>query len=119
MADVGMSTLFAALSAMRSAFPRLTLRQAIVFLYVCENEGLSLHELAFISMLSDQTTSRAVRLLSSDASESGASPLLVLKRDPADRRLLLIHLTAHGNALRLEIDAAISRRRTISVRTAT
>lgn len=111
----GDSTLFTAVEAMRAACPRLTLRQAILFLYVCENEGLSLHELAFVSRVGDATTSRGVKMLSSDDPELIPAPLLSVRPHPGDRRIVLIYLTEQGEALKGEIAAAIEQRRKIAV----
>lgn len=113
-----MNTLFAAVEAMRGAYPGFTLRQAILFLYVCENEGLSLHELAFISRLSDQTASRGVKILSSEAPERIAAPLLRVQQHPSDRRILNIYLSERGVALKDEISGEISRRCVIATKRA-
>lgn len=118
MTGNGENTLFAAVAAMRAACPRLTLRQAILFLYVCENEGLSLHELAFVSRVGDATTSRGVKMLSSDDPELIPAPLLSVRPHPGDRRIVLIYLTEQGEALKNEIGGAIERRRTIASKTA-
>jgi len=109
------NTLFQAVGALRNACPRLTLRQAILFLYVCENEGLSLHELAFVSRVGDATTSRGVKMLSTDDPELMPAPLLRVQPHPADRRVILIYLTEQGEALRAAIAGAIDQRQTIAV----
>jgi DNA-binding MarR family transcriptional regulator len=114
----GGNTLFSAVEAMRTACPRLTLRQAILFLYVCENEGLSLHELAFVSRVGDATTSRGVKMLSSQDPEVVPAPLLSVRPHPDDKRVVLISLTEHGEALKREIAREIDRRRTITVKSA-
>jgi DNA-binding MarR family transcriptional regulator len=112
------NTLFAAVEAMRAACPKLTLRQAILFLYVCENEGLSLHELAFVSRVGDATTSRGVKMLSSEDPELIPAPLLRVRQHPGDKRVVLIYLTEHGEALKGEIARAIDRRHVIAVKAA-
>jgi DNA-binding MarR family transcriptional regulator len=117
-AVVRVNTLSTAVEAMRAACPRLTLRQAILFLYACENEGLSMHELAFVSRVSDQTTSRGVRMLASHDPERLPAPLLSLRRHPDDKRVLLISLTARGAALKAQINAAIEARRAVALKSA-
>ena len=112
------NTLFTAVEAMRAACPRLTLRQAILFLYVCENEGLSLHELAFVSRVGDATTSRGVKMLSSEDPEQIPAPLLSVRPHPDDRRIVLIYLSEQGQALKAEIARAIDQRQAIAVKTA-
>jgi DNA-binding MarR family transcriptional regulator len=112
------NTLFAAVEAMRAACPKLTLRQAILFLYVCENEGLSLHELAFVSRVGDATTSRGVKMMSSEDPDLMPTPLLRVQPHPADRRVVLISLTERGEALKAEIARAIDRRDVIALKAA-
>lgn len=106
-------TLFRAIEAMRAASGRLTLRQAIAFLCVCESEGLSLQELAFVSRLSKQTASLAVKFMAAKDSEHQAAPLLRLERHPSDARLLQVFLDEGGRSLRDEINAAILEPRTV------
>ena len=118
MTAAGENTLFTAVEAMRAACPRLTLRQAILFLYVCENEGLSLHELAFVSRVGDASTSRGVKMLSSTDPDLIPAPLLRVQPHPGDKRVVLISLTEQGEALKGEIARAIDQRRTIAVKTA-
>lgn len=112
------NTLFAAVAAMRSACPRLTLRQAILFLYVCENEGLSLHELAFVSRVGDATTSRGVKMLSSQDPERLPAPLLRVRPHPEDKRVVLIYLAEPGKALKAEIARVIDQRLAIKMKSA-
>jgi DNA-binding MarR family transcriptional regulator len=112
------NTLFTAVGAMRAACPKLTLRQAILFLYVCENEGLSLHELAFVSRVGDATTSRGVKMLSTEDPELMPAPLLRVEPHPGDKRVILIYLTERGEALKAEIAGAIDRRRSIALKAA-
>jgi DNA-binding MarR family transcriptional regulator len=109
------NTLFTAVGAMRTACPKLTLRQAILFLYVCENEGLSLHELAFVSRVGDATTSRGVKMLSTEDPELMPAPLLRVRPHPGDKRVILISLSEHGEALKAEIAKAIDRRGTVAL----
>jgi DNA-binding MarR family transcriptional regulator len=118
VAAAGENTLFTAVEVMRAACPRLTLRQAILFLYVCENEGLSLHELAFVSRVGDATTSRGVKMLSSDDSDLIPEPLLRVQPHPDDKRVVLISLTESGEALKGEIVRAIDRRHAITAKAA-
>lgn len=106
-------TLFRAIEAMRAASGRLTLRQAIAFLCICESEGLSLQELAFVSRLSKQTASLAVKFMAAKDSEHQAAPLLRLEKHPSDARLLQVFLDDGGRSLRDEINAAILEPQTV------
>jgi DNA-binding MarR family transcriptional regulator len=104
------NTLLAAVYAMRGAFPALTLRQSIAFLYVCENEGLNMRELAFVSKLSEQAISRGVRGMAEGAPQHASPPLLRLQRHPFDNRLRLVFLSEAGAALRDRVSHAIAGR---------
>jgi DNA-binding MarR family transcriptional regulator len=106
----GQNSLFAALDAMRASFPSLTLRQSIAFLYVCENEGLSLRELAYISRMHDQTVSRGVRSMALGGPDRTWPPLLRLQKHPSDGRLLLIFLSEAGATLKEAVNRAIAER---------
>jgi DNA-binding MarR family transcriptional regulator len=104
-----MNTLSAIIGLLRAAYPSFTLRQALAFLYVCENEGLSLQELSIVSRVSRQTLSRAMNALA----EGPNGGLLDLRDDPTDRRLMLLYLSEPGRRLRDVIDAEILRRRPV------
>lgn len=108
------NTLFCSVEAMRALFPRLTLRQAIAFLYICENEGLNIQELAFVSRLSKQTASRAARAMAEPDDEHQAPALLRLEKHPSDGRLVRIFLDDGGRSLRDKINAAIAERQLIA-----
>jgi DNA-binding MarR family transcriptional regulator len=82
----------------------------ILFLYVCENEGLTVTELSRVAGATLATTARIVRIL------SGNEPLekipddcllFELRLSHNDRRVSFIHLTAQGVDLRNEIDCLI------------
>jgi DNA-binding MarR family transcriptional regulator len=107
-----MNTLSASVRLLREAYPGFTLRQALGFLYVCENEGLSLHELSVVSRVRKQTLSRAMKALAEGAPHG---VLLEMRTDPADRRLVLLYLTDAGRRLRADIDAEILARRPVRV----
>jgi DNA-binding MarR family transcriptional regulator len=103
------NSLSAALGLLHDAQPGMNARRALAYLYVCENEGLSLHELAVASRLSDQTASRAVAALA-----AFAPGLLEPRQDPRDKRLVVLHLTDEGRRLRDAIDIEIRAARPIA-----
>ncbi len=103
-------SVLAALEVFRELNPNLWLSNLIVFLYVCENEGLNVRELAQVGRLHDATASRAVRaLLAKD--EPGALPpyagLVEMFQNPSDGRGRLIFLSEEGRRLRNRIDGFI------------
>jgi DNA-binding MarR family transcriptional regulator len=86
------------------------------FLYVCENEGLNVTELA---LLTDQNVASAARtarmMLGADAPE-GQAPFLGLVRLEAsqtDNRVRHLYLTEAGRELRDRCDALIGEARPI------
>jgi DNA-binding MarR family transcriptional regulator len=105
-----MNTISAIVRRLRAAYPSFTLRQALAFLYVCENEGLSLKELSIVSRVNSQTLSPAMKALA-EGTPNGA--LLNLRGDPADRRLMLLYPSGPGRLLRDAIDAEILARRSV------
>jgi DNA-binding MarR family transcriptional regulator len=91
------------LEEIRSLSPAVTLKDVVAFLYVCENEGINLRELAQVSGFTDSTASRTARSLAA-AGAPGALPpalgLVELRRDPRDERSRTLHLTERGRRIR-------------------
>ena len=99
-----------AVEAMRGLHKSLELSNILVFLYVCENEGLSVSELAQVTGYSKGTASRALRaLLERDAPQSlpPGLGLVAFEGNPLDRRGKSIWLTERGVRLRSQIDESI------------
>lgn len=100
------------LEAFRDRSAGILLNSVIGFLYVAENEGISVRELAHKCRLNEATMSRAIRALAPPG-ETGALPpsldLVTLAPSPRDARARLITLTEQGRALRDEINAAIGQ----------
>ncbi|MBU1538165.1 MAG: MarR family transcriptional regulator [Alphaproteobacteria bacterium] len=89
----------------------MTLRDIIAFLYVAENEGLNLKELAYTCGFTDSTASRTARSLAAAGSRDALPPafgLLEVRLNPADRRGRTLHLTEAGRRLRDQLDDAIN-----------
>ena len=92
----------------------------VAFLYICENEGVGVNELARICRLSNPTASRSVRSLAAVDVCGAVSPSLGLvwyARDPNDGRGKLIFLTEAGRRLRDELDEFIEEGVPITIRT--
>ncbi|HVI32067.1 MarR family winged helix-turn-helix transcriptional regulator [Phenylobacterium sp.] len=89
---------------------RVSVNEVIAFLYVCENEGLTVQDLADVAGLTQSTASRSLRALGPEGSEWSQAPALGLVEaflNPADARSHVIHLTDRGRDLRRRLDAVI------------
>lgn len=110
------NTILAGLELFRSRTPDLWVNNILTFLYVCENEGLNIKELAQISRLSEATASRSIRSFAAPDSPSALKPalgLVELVENPEDGRGRLIFLTEAGRQLARELDVLIRQVRTI------
>lgn len=72
------STILAAVETFMSIDPGITLNSVLVFLYVAENQGLTISELAAVSGLQKPTASRCVRSLAERGSPDALPPYLGL-----------------------------------------
>lgn len=110
--------LLEALTAFRALSPRVSVNEIVAFLYVCENEGLSVQELAFVSGMSQSAASRNLRALGRAGSAWAMPPALGLVeaylRD-SDSRSHVLRLTPEGERMRDRIDEIIGRRTPILV----
>lgn len=103
-------SLLAGLETFRRLHPGVTVNEAIVFLYVCENEGLTVSELAFIAGLNSATASRVVRSLTPPGSAGALPPslnLVELRVTGPKRNSKSAYLTEGGRALRDRLNAII------------
>jgi hypothetical protein len=105
------NTILAALELFRSEDLPRSLSSFRLFLYVCENEGLTVSELAHVTRTSVAMTARVVKMLAGDTTETPLAPdrsIFVLKDSPLDKRLKLVHLSAHGLLLRNRFESLIA-----------
>jgi DNA-binding MarR family transcriptional regulator len=105
-------SLLEALLALRALSPRISLNEIVAFLYTCENEGLSVMELAYVAGLTQSTASRSLRSLGRPGTDWAQEPALGLVDaflNPADGRSHVIHLTEEGRAMRERLDELIRR----------
>lgn len=104
------NAVLAAIETARARHAGLTITNLLVLLYVAENEGLSISELALVCGFNKPTASRAARSLGS-RSDRGALPpylgLVSLCSDGPTRNSRTLRLTAAGQALCDRIDAHI------------
>lgn len=105
-------TLLEALSLFKALNPTITVNEIVSFLYTCENEGLSVQELAYVSRMTEPTASRSVRSFGPPGSEWARAPACGLVEaflNPNDGRGRVLHLTAEGRAVRERLDAIIGQ----------
>jgi DNA-binding MarR family transcriptional regulator len=106
-----------ALAAFKTVDARISVNEIVAFLYTCENEGLSVQELAYVAGLTQSTASRSLRALGPSGSGWSQPPALGLVEpylNPSDGRSHVVHLTEKGRALRDRLDSFIRRAVTIS-----
>jgi DNA-binding MarR family transcriptional regulator len=105
-------SLLEALLIFRALDPRVSVSEIIAFLYTCENEGLSVQELAYITGMSQSAASRNLRALGRESSPWAKPPALGLV-DPflraSDGRSHVLHLSEEGRRLRERLDGVIRR----------
>ncbi|MFL5296008.1 MAG: MarR family winged helix-turn-helix transcriptional regulator [Phenylobacterium sp.] len=111
-------SLLEAVLALKALDPRISVNEIVAFLYTCENEGLSVQELAYVAGLTQSTASRSLRSLGRPESDWAQPPALGLVDaflNPSDGRSHVIHLTDHGRDLRDRLDEMIRRATPISL----
>ncbi len=99
-----------ALELFRKMQPDIGLSPVRAFLYVCENEGLTIQELAYAMDSTEATASRCVRALARAQPEGQEVPrtgLVRSARNVSDGRSRNVVLTPAGAALRAKLDAVI------------
>lgn len=99
-----------AVEAVRRTAPGASLNDLLVFLYVCENEGLNMRELGQLTAMNDPMVSRTTRGLAREGSPGWLSPglgWLEVRVNPQDRRGRVLHLTEEGARLRDALEDCI------------
>lgn len=95
----------------------MTFNAMLVFMYICENEGINVSELAQVCRMTEATASRSARALAAPGAPGALPPslgLVELRQDPFDGRGRLLFLTAAGRKLRDAVDESIRAAVTIS-----
>jgi DNA-binding MarR family transcriptional regulator len=85
----------------------ISLRSLVVFLCVCDNEGIRIKELAYTCRTNEASVSRSVQSLCSPSNRRCSvrhHGLLRVFQSPDDRRNRLVFLTDDGKQLQHEID---------------
>lgn len=105
------NSVLAGIEKFRAIDPNVTVTNIVTFLYVCENEGLSVTELGRLAGLSTATASRAIRALASPEAPWSLAPHLglvkILAHGPQRNSKTLI-LTDAGAELLSDLDAIIA-----------
>ena len=104
------NTVLAAMHLFKTLDPRVSVNEIMAFLYVCENEGLTVQDLAVVGHLTQSTASRSLRALGPADSEWSLEPALGLVRaylHPSDARSHVIQLTELGLDMRERLDGLI------------
>jgi len=97
-----------ALEVFRELHSGITLTNMMTFLYVCENEGLTLLDLASVSDLYLATASRTIRAFLAPDAEAALYPALNLVRIVPTPRGKTVCLSDAGRAFRDLLDEIIS-----------
>jgi DNA-binding MarR family transcriptional regulator len=101
-----------ALETARAVSRDISLRDVVAFLYVAENEGINLKELAYACGFTHSTASRTARSMAAKGAPDALPPFLGLidvRVSTTDMRGRTLHLTGEGRALRDALDVAILR----------
>lgn len=109
------NSVLASLERIRAGAAPVNLTQVLGFFYICENEGLSVSELAMLLRTTTATASRTVASLGEGdpAERLGLVASAVNENHAQGRRLTL---TAEGRRLRDEIDRLIAEAAPIALR---
>jgi DNA-binding MarR family transcriptional regulator len=115
------NSLLQALECFRAMDPGLVITDLLVFLYVCENEGLNVKELAQVSRLTEATASRRARALGEPEAPGAMAPAVGLLEafQGDDGRARLIYLTEKGRRVRDQLQHLIGAADPIVPRTRT
>ena len=101
------SAVLEALELFRSEATGTRLSTVIAFLYLCENEGFCISELAAVSDMTLATASRAARSLIAADADGVLAPALGLAELRRIGKVHTLHLTEAGRALRDRLNKII------------
>ncbi|MBF0665145.1 MAG: MarR family transcriptional regulator [Brevundimonas sp.] len=108
------NALLEALELFRDADPNTRLSTVLAFLYLCENEGFCVSELAAAAGMTLATASRAARSLTAPDAPGALPPALGLAELRPIGKVRALHLTAAGRALRDRLDRTFVHATTIA-----
>jgi DNA-binding MarR family transcriptional regulator len=104
--------LLALIEAMRLSSRDVSLPGVVLFLHVCERDGIAIKDLVYLSGYSESLVSRAVDRLRG-VNDGGkltdlGGALVTVTRHPGDGRRRLVYLTEAGRALKERVERALS-----------
>lgn len=108
------NALLEALELFRTEDPSPRLSTVVAFLYLCENEGFCISELAAASGMTLATASRAARSLIAPGAPGALAPSLGLAELRRHGKVRALHLSAAGRHLRDKLDETIVQATTIA-----
>lgn len=100
MASDTSGKILTAIGAVLQQDPEIRLEAIVVFLHVCEYDGISIKDLIFLSGFSESMVSRSVDALRSP--DNGA--LVRVEQHPSDGRRRLVFLAENGLGLRQRLE---------------
>ena len=104
-------SLLEAVEAFRAVHPAISVIHVLAFLYICENEGLNISELADLCQTTCATASRTAHAMgrSSKAADGTLTPPLVeIRPNPRNPKGRVIYLTEAGSRLCERLEALIA-----------
>lgn len=107
-----------ALETFRDLDALVSLNSIVAFLTLCDREGVSMKELAFLTRMSEATASRAIRTLEAPTAPTALAPglgLVEILRSAADGRSRLVHLTARGREIKERLAADVRARLHVNI----
>lgn len=107
------NALLEALELFRGKDANTRLSTVVAFLYLCENEGFCVSELAAAADMTLATASRAARSLTAPDAPGALPPALGLAELRPRGKVRALHLTEAGRALRDRLDQTIVHATTI------
>jgi DNA-binding MarR family transcriptional regulator len=103
------NALLSALEHLRTWRVDVAFNDVLAFLYVCENEGITVRELALATALDPSTASRTAARLSGgrDRVTAGGAALILARAGQDDKRARALYLTEVGKAFRDDLEEII------------
>jgi len=108
-----LNAMISMIGAFRQRARDISLTSIVAFLHVCENEGVTVKELAYLCRVSEASISRALqtlRLPSARRVGTTHGGLVRVFQHPDDGRRRVVYLTEDGCELRNAVDRTLSAR---------
>jgi len=106
-----LNALLATIGAFRQRHCDISLTNIVAFLHVCENEGVTVKELAYLCGASEASISRSLQALRLPAASRDGivhHGLVQVFQHPDDGRRRVVYLTEDGCELRNVVDRTLS-----------